>query len=127
MELIQNDAHNDTFIHNNHDTIIANQLLFSRDKNLVQLQENENFLLQTYHLHHDTRRVDEIKEGDPCDDGKFCNGSEFYDVNLICLSGFDMPYTACNTICDEYYQMCFEEVVECQSGIFTSSTWNENI
>lgn len=65
-----------------------------------------------------------MSEGDPCDDGMFCNGQEFCDSNLNCISRSE-PCTKCNEICDEEYSMCLEMIYHCANiNRCTDAVWN---
>jgi len=67
-----------------------------------------------------------VQEGDSCDDGIYCNGEEFCNLDLVCISQ-KPPCTECNEQCDDYYRMCIEKSFDClPDDIFTDIEFDEN-
>ena len=75
-------------------------------------QVSTRILREKEEIHYE-RTCEGKHPGDSCDDGIFCNGEEVCDNDLKCVSS-DPPCTRCDEICDEEYQECLKEAVDCR-------------
>jgi len=92
-------------------------------------KDTTDISLGLFHVKRETHKEAECtQEGDSCDDGLYCNGEEFCDADLRCISR-NPPCIECDTICDEYYpDTCIKIVLDCISHeIFTYAEYDEKI
>lgn len=67
---------------------------------------------------------DNLRVGDPCEDGNFCNGQSFCDESLRCMPSNINP-CPCDTICDDEYSECLRYSSTCAPiDMYSYAVWN---